>query len=117
MVLDTGERCAASKQPGLGLQMRDEVEADLVLLLACVREEVLYDPDQAIDLNWFAQFFQHFPLEGFGCALAKFNPTTRQGPERVAFQLVQQDLVLVDHDRRCSQIEAVRFGLKGDHAL
>ena len=96
-------------------ELRQEVQADFVVLPPAVVEEVLHHPQHAFAMHGLRQFFLQLAHDCGGSGFAGLDPSAGHRPERIALDAVQQHSALVQHDRCGSQVEAMRVGVERDH--
>jgi len=88
-----------------------------VLRLAALLEEVLRDVEKLAAIDVFIGLFQHLSHDR-GCSrFARLDPSTRQRPNRIALEAVQQHMVVIDDHGSGPKMESVTAYVEGDHAL
>lgn len=103
------------EQQGIGLALHAEVQADCMVRLARVLEEILDGIQQARTSNLGGQFLAHFTHQRGLPILTGFDAPARQCPECIALETVQQDKTPVDHHGRRTQLKTMASNIHGNH--
>lgn len=92
-----------------------KVQADFMMGLASMEEEVLGYAEELPTLDLNPQLFGELSDDGFGCRFTQLDSATRKCPEIIALKLMEEDVVASQDDRGCAEVELVCPGIEGDH--
>ena len=102
----------ARQQQASGQRSSVQIQPDLVVRGASVREEVFHHTGQRAGLHGLAQFFLQFSDQGLCRSLPRIDATAGQRPESVAHHPVQQHAAFALDQRRCALAHAKRSGMR-----
>ena len=109
---DARIRPRARQQQASGRWSSVQIQPDLVVGGASVREEVFHHTGQRAGLHGLAQFFLQFTDQGLYRSLPRIDATAGQRPESVAHHPVQQHAAFALDQRRCALAHATRSGMR-----
>ena len=87
-----------------------------MMRFALVFEEVLAHAEQRTATNGKPKLLLELALDCIAGLFAHFDTSTGERPELIAFQAVQQDVMLMQGHRTGAEMKATTVAVEGNHA-
>jgi hypothetical protein len=99
----------------LGAEVDQKVEAQLVAGHIALYEKVLQNPEQALDMDVYPELFVHLSVDGGLCGFQQFTASPRKEPKVILFGSLEENVPVVEGDRRDTQAKGGAWPAQGDH--
>ena len=99
----------------IGSKRNGKVQANLVVRLAVVVEEVFANAEQLVAPYLNCQLFDQLSDDGVFCSFSRLHATAGKSPELFAFEPMQKHEFVLKRDGTGAEMKAVGLDPEGDH--